>query len=94
MDIPILPLIQIVGPSNNPYPGTMCFPNVSVPADTGVKVGDNATIQVILTAQHGASLFSVGIPFCQNLNYLLMFQTVYKDKAGIEYEDEQEKEIN
>ena len=63
MDIPLVPLFQFVGPSNNPFPGTMCFPDVSIPANTSVKVGDNATIQVILTAQHGASLFSVGHPY-------------------------------
>jgi hypothetical protein len=66
MDIPLVPLFQFVGPSNNPFPGTMCFPDVSVPASTGVKVGDNATIQVILTAQHGASLFSVRLLYLLN----------------------------
>ena len=63
MDIPLLDLVQVVGPSNNPYPGTMCFPNVPVPANASVKVGDNATLQVILTAQHGASLFAVSLPY-------------------------------
>jgi hypothetical protein len=46
MDIAILPLFQMVGPSNNPFPGTMCFPNITVPETTGVKVGDNATIRL------------------------------------------------
>lgn len=61
MDIPLLPLIQLVGPSNNPYPGSLCFPDLPVPANASVKVGDNATIQVIMAAQHGASLFSVSL---------------------------------
>jgi hypothetical protein len=66
MDIPLVPLIQFVGPSNNPFPGTMCFPDVSTPANADIKVGDNATIQVILTAQHGASLFSVSLSYVQS----------------------------
>jgi hypothetical protein len=44
----------------------MCFPDVSTPANADIKVGDNATIQVILTAQHGASLFSVSLSYVQS----------------------------
>ena len=61
IDIPLVPVFQMVGPNNFPYPGTLCLPNVTIPADLGVKVGDNATIQVILAAQHGASLYNVRI---------------------------------
>lgn len=49
---------QILGPSNNPFPGTICLPQVPLPANTTVKAGDKATIQVVELAQHGASLFS------------------------------------
>jgi len=59
MSFPMVPVFQIVGPSKNPYPGTFCLPQVPLPANTTVKVGDNATIQVVETAVHGASLFSV-----------------------------------
>lgn len=59
MSFPIVPVFQLVGPSKNPYPGTMCLPQVPLPANTTVKVGDNATIQVIETALHGAALYSV-----------------------------------
>jgi len=52
------PVFQIVGPTNNPYPGTVCFPQVQVPTTLGVKVGDKATIQIVEIAQHGAALFS------------------------------------
>lgn len=50
---------QLLGPSKNPYPGTMCLPQVPLPAGTVVKSGDLATIQVVELAAHGASLFSV-----------------------------------
>lgn len=57
---------QILGPSKNPYPGTVCLPEVPLPANTTVKAGDNATIQVVETAVHGASLFScVDITFVE-----------------------------
>lgn len=59
MSFPMVPVFQIVGPSKNPYPGTFCLPQVPLPANTTVNVGDNATIQVVETAVHGASLFSV-----------------------------------
>ncbi|TVY19588.1 Uncharacterized protein LARI1_G000757 [Lachnellula arida] len=58
MSFPMVPVFQIVGPSKNPYPGTFCLPQVPLPANTTVKAGDNATIQVVEVAVHGASLFS------------------------------------
>jgi hypothetical protein len=66
MSFPMIPVFQIVGPSKNPYPGTFCLPQVPLPANTSVNVGDNATIQVVETAVHGASLFScVDITFAE-----------------------------
>lgn len=66
MSFPMVPVFQIVGPSKNPYPGTFCLPQVPLPANTSVKVGDNATIQVVETAVHGASLFNcVDITFAE-----------------------------
>ncbi|RPA74520.1 hypothetical protein BJ508DRAFT_189206, partial [Ascobolus immersus RN42] len=55
---PMLPVFQIVGPSKDPFPGTFCLPQVPLPKDTNVKVGDNATIQVIQVALHGAALYN------------------------------------
>jgi BIM1-like copper acquisition factor len=67
----MLPPFQIVGPTNNPYPGTFCLPQVPLPANISVNVGDNATIQVIMAAQHGASLYNVryihSFLFCSSL---------------------------
>lgn len=61
MSFPMVPPFQLRGPSNNPYPGTVCLPQVPLPANTQVKAGDNATIQIVEIAAHGASLFSVGL---------------------------------
>lgn len=54
----MLPVFQITGPSNVQYNGTFCLPQVPLPANYTPKVGDNATIQIIETAQHGAALYN------------------------------------
>lgn len=59
MSNPMVSPFQIIGPTANPYPGTICIPEVPLPANTTVKAGDNATIQVVEIAKHGAALFSV-----------------------------------
>lgn len=66
MSFPMVAPFQILGPSKNPYPGTVCLPQVPLPANTTVQPGDNATIQVVELAVHGASLFSVSFlsPVC------------------------------
>jgi hypothetical protein len=61
MSVPLVPRFAFIGPSNNPWPGTLCLPDVPLPADAPVKVGDNATLQIAMTAQHGAALFSVSL---------------------------------
>lgn len=53
--------IAITGPSNEMYGGQFCFPQVPMPRGADLKVGDNITIQVIETAQHGAALYSVSL---------------------------------
>lgn len=64
MSFPMITPFQILGPTNNPYPGTVCLPQVPLPVDKHVKAGDNATIQVVELAVHGAALYSV----CTNLH--------------------------
>lgn len=59
MSHPVVPPFQITGPTNNPYPGTICLPQVPLPANISVKAGDKATIQVVETAKHGAALYNV-----------------------------------
>ena len=59
MSNPMVAPFQLLGPSKNPYPGTICLPQVPLPTGAVVKAGDLATIQVVELAAHGASLFSV-----------------------------------
>lgn len=59
MSNPMLPPFEILGPTKQPYPGTLCLPQVPLPVNASVKAGDNATIQLIETAVHGAALYSV-----------------------------------
>ena len=56
------PIFEITGPSNLQYDGSFCLPQVPLPANFTAKIGDNATIQVIEAAQHGAALYSVCYP--------------------------------
>ncbi|KAL7938419.1 hypothetical protein V8C35DRAFT_292045 [Trichoderma chlorosporum] len=49
---------ELLGPTNNPFPGTVCLPQVPLPAGANVSAGDMATIQVVEQAQHGAALYS------------------------------------
>lgn len=58
--------INLIGPSAQPWPGTFCLPQVPLPAHYTPQVGDNATIQVIETALHGAALYNcVDITFAE-----------------------------
>lgn len=59
MSFPMVPVFQITGPSKQAYPGSFCLPQVPLPAGISPQIGDNATIQVIETAVHGAALYSV-----------------------------------
>jgi hypothetical protein len=58
MSNPMVPMFQLLGPSNGAYPGTVCLPQVPLPVNASVKAGDKATIQVVELAQHGAALYS------------------------------------
>ncbi|CEJ89592.1 hypothetical protein VHEMI05428 [[Torrubiella] hemipterigena] len=58
MSNPMVKLFQIIGPTNNPYPGTVCLTQVPLPVNASVKPGDLATIQIVEHAQHGAALYS------------------------------------
>lgn len=62
MSHPVHPVMAITGPSNNEYPGQFCLPQIGMPPNLNLQVGDNITIQVIETAQHGAALYSVSSP--------------------------------
>ncbi len=62
MSNPMITPFQIIGPTKNPYPGTVCLPQVPLPVNATVKAGDNATIQLVELALHGAALYSVCPP--------------------------------
>ncbi|KAF7718785.1 Uncharacterized protein PECH_005893 [Penicillium ucsense] len=67
MSHPVVPPFQIVGPTNDPYPGTICLTQIPIPQGINVKVGDKATIQVVEAAKHGAALYNcVDIIFAEN----------------------------
>lgn len=61
---PMVGVFQITGPSRDAYPGSFCLQQVPLPVNAtqlGLKPGDNATIQVIQVALHGASLYNVRV---------------------------------
>ena len=59
MSHPVVPPFQLLGPTNFEYPGQFCLPQIPMPVNVTLGVGDNITIQVIEAAQHGASLYNV-----------------------------------
>lgn len=59
----MLPVFQMTGPSKDPYPGSFCLTDVPLPVNASLKAGDNATIQIIQVALHGASLYNVSFFF-------------------------------
>ena len=59
MSLPMVAPFQITGPTKDPYPGQFCLPQVPLPANYHAVIGNNATIQVVETAIHGAALYSV-----------------------------------
>lgn len=61
MSHPVVPPFQVTGPSNLEYPGQFCLPQIGMPANVSLQVGQNITLQVVEAAQHGAALFSVSL---------------------------------
>ncbi|KAK4151232.1 hypothetical protein C8A00DRAFT_17350 [Chaetomidium leptoderma] len=55
--------LYLEGPTDNPYPGTVCLSSLPLPEAVRSRVtsGDLATIQVVEAAKHGAGLFTVGL---------------------------------
>ena len=60
--LPMQTVFGIVGPDNLAYNGSICIPQVPLPANYTAVVGANATIQIIEIAQHGAALYNVSQP--------------------------------
>lgn len=59
----MVPVFEIIGPNNQLYNGSICLPQVPLPVNYTAVIGNNATIQIIETAQHGAALYSVSLFF-------------------------------
>lgn len=57
--LPMQTVFGIVGPDNVQYNASICMPQVPLPVNYTAVVGNNATIQIIETAQHGAALYNV-----------------------------------
>jgi hypothetical protein len=62
------------GPTNNPYPDTVCLPMLTLPeaVRSRVRSGDLATIQIIQAAKHGAGLFSVSGTMAEGATAVLL----------------------
>ena len=60
--LPMQTVFGIVGPDNVAYNGSICIPQIPLPANYTAVVGNNATIQIIEIAQHGAALYNVSQP--------------------------------
>lgn len=73
---PVVGPFEVTGPNNSQYDGQFCLPQVRMPANLSLAVGDNITIQVIETAQHGAALYSVRILKVYEMEYWLTWLTV------------------
>lgn len=61
MSHPVVPPFQIVGPDNTYYSGSVCLPQIGMPANLSLQIGQNITLQIIETAQHGAALYNVSV---------------------------------
>ncbi|KAK4184439.1 hypothetical protein QBC35DRAFT_506001 [Podospora australis] len=55
-----LSFFHIRGPTNDPYPGSVCMPLVKIPEGIRgqIKSGDRASIQIVEAAKHGAGQFT------------------------------------
>ncbi|MCJ1248074.1 hypothetical protein MMC30_005289 [Trapelia coarctata] len=87
MSLPMVPVFQITGPTKQAYPGGFCLPQVPLPAGISPRIGDNATIQVIETAVHGAALYScVDITFADPLDVALVNETNCQNSSNIGFQ--------
>lgn len=68
--LPMQTVFGIMGPNNLAYPNdSVCMPQVPLPANYTAVIGNNATIQIVEAAQHGAALYSVSRPPYRTIRY-------------------------
>ncbi|KAF3026428.1 hypothetical protein E8E14_011367 [Neopestalotiopsis sp. 37M] len=66
----MVPVFNIEGPTNAEYHDGVCLDRVPLPANVTVRPGDNATVQIVQAAKHGAALYScVDVTFVDNFEY-------------------------
>ncbi|KAK4165597.1 hypothetical protein QBC43DRAFT_173589, partial [Cladorrhinum sp. PSN259] len=66
-----LTMFHFTGPTENPYPGTICLPQVTLTEDVRARVknGDKASIQVVEASKHGAAQYNCAdIVFTEDLS--------------------------
>ena len=51
--------MELRGPTDEQYEGTVCLPRLGLPKGVTPKKGDLASIQVVQVVKHGAALYSV-----------------------------------
>lgn len=59
----ILGPLELRGPTDQQYEGTVCIPRLGLPAGVTPKRGDLASLQIVQVVKHGAALYSVSF-FC------------------------------
>lgn len=91
MSHPVVSPFQISGPTNDPYPGTICLPQVPLPANISANIGDKATIQVVEIAKHGAALYNVCL--AELSAQVALHLTMSLQCVDIEFADPQDPEI-
>ncbi|KAL9611987.1 MAG: hypothetical protein Q9167_003387 [Letrouitia subvulpina] len=85
--LPMQSVFEITGPSNELYPGSFCLPQVPLPANFTARIGQNATIQIIETAQHGAALYDcVDITFADPKDVAEVNETNCANTTNIGFE--------
>jgi len=62
--------LELRGPTDEQYAGTVCLPRLGLPKGVVVKKGDLASIQVVQNVKHGAALYSVSVPSSWNGNLM------------------------
>lgn len=70
--LPMVSVFNIDGPTNAEYPDHICLQHVPLPTGVTVKPGDNATIQIVEAAKHGAALYNVGHFYTSAAAYLYL----------------------
>lgn len=59
--MPMVPVFELRGPTENPYPGPVCLPKVALPEGVRPRKGDLASIQLVQALRHGGTTYSVSI---------------------------------